>query len=306
MTADPQSLNSDDCLNRFLLRGGLVRGAWVDLSAIWTKIQESGDYPANVQQILGKTCASAGLFTANTKLDGRLSVQLKGTAAIKRVFAECSANGSVRAIAKHEGSVPQFSAECVGHDALLAITMETKRPGQAEIARYQGLVSLDQPSLEACFEQYFAQSEQLATRIVLAVDGQRARGLMLQQMPKTAENRADSEDCWLTVEALLHTLEADELMQTEPQTLLWRLFQEESVAVLDSKKLHFACTCSADKVAEVIVSIGINEAMASLEDGLMTVACEFCGQKYEFAESQIHRLFSQMSELPPAPSSRLH
>ena len=71
----------------------------------------------------------------------------------------------------------------------MAITIENLPPGGQEMMRYQGMVGLDADHLPEAFEGYFAQSEQLPTRVLLAADGQRAAALMLQMLPAGPRRR---------------------------------------------------------------------------------------------------------------------
>src|SRR5690606_32419690 len=161
-----------------------VRGVHVRLDATWRSIASSDDYPPTVRGLLGEASAASALFTGHTKVDGRLSVQLRGTAALRTLFAECTAAGTLRGIARLAEGAPDIAGlQAIGDDALLAITIENPGVGDREPVRYQSLVSLDAPDLSTAFEAYFVQSEQLPTRILLAADGDSAVGLMLQKLP---------------------------------------------------------------------------------------------------------------------------
>src|SRR5688572_4317305 len=160
-----------DTLTLFLLDQAGVRGALVHLDESWAAIQARAPYPPEVAARLGETCAAAALFTGHAKLDGRLSVQLRGTGALKTLFAECTAEGTVRGIAHYSEPLPEpLTPRAFGEGSVMAITIENLPPGAQEMQRYQSMVSLDADSLASAFEDYFAKSEQLPTRVLLAAD----------------------------------------------------------------------------------------------------------------------------------------
>ena len=289
-----------DSLHRFMLQRSGVRGVWVRLEHSWQAIQARASYPSGVLHRLGETCTAAALFTGHIKVDGRLSVQLRSTGALRTLFAECTAEGTLRGIARYEEPLPLvLTPDTFGEGSLLAITIETLAPGAREPVRYQGIVSLEADSLAAAFENYFLQSEQLPTHILLAATETHTAGLLIQQLP----NLKNDDDAWQRVSALFETLGNDELLNTNHETLLWRLFHEEDVQLLDRKDLSFGCSCSRSRVEDVMRSLGADEATASLEQELATVHCDFCGQAYVFTRKNIEDLF--VSPNPSAPGSSL-
>jgi molecular chaperone Hsp33 len=287
-----------DTLSLFLLDRSGVRGVLVRLDDSWQAIQARSPYPAAVAERLGETCAAAALFTGHAKLDGRLSVQLRGTGALRTLFAECTAQGTVRGIAHFQEPLPEpLTPRAFGEGSVLAITIENLPPGGAEMMRYQSMVGLDAASLSEAFETYFSQSEQLPTRLLLAADGARAAALMLQQLP---EGHKDA-DGWTRASALFDTLAPEELLGLPSQTLLFNLFHEDEVRLLGERPLVFGCSCSRDRVAEVLRSLDLAETLASAQEGVTEVHCDFCGQGYPFSQAQVLELFQAAG--PNAPGS---
>jgi molecular chaperone Hsp33 len=279
----------DDVLHRFLLERSGVRGVLVRLDETWRTVRARAPYPAQLAGLLGETLAAAALFTGHAKIDGRLSVQLKGDGALRTLFAECTREGTLRGLAHWHDPLPaelgprQFSA-----GSMLAITIETRPQGARDITRYQGLVGLDSDTLAGAFERYFVQSEQLPTRLLLAADGDRASGLMLQQLP----GAAGDADAWPRANALFDTLGAAEMMSTSSEALLYRLFHEEDVRLLASQPLAFGCSCSRERVGAMLLGLGHEEAEAALQGDVAEVICEFCNQKYHFDRIDIEQLFA--------------
>jgi molecular chaperone Hsp33 len=286
-----------DRLYRFMLESAGVRGVWVRLESTWREIQSRAHYPNAVLNNLGQVCTAAALFTGHIKVNGRLSLQLRGTGALRTLFAECTSEGVLRGIAHYQDPLPDIlMPHDFGDGAILAITIETHAPGAAEPVRYQGIVGLEADSLSQAFKNYFLQSEQLPTHLLLAANHTHTTGLLLQQMP---ESSAIDGDAWNRISALFDTLHSDELMQTNHETLLWRLFHEEQIVVQPPQFLAFGCSCSRARVEDMIRTLGQTEAESALEQGLATVHCDFCGQAYVFNEENIIELFKPLPIIAP-------
>ena len=293
-------LTTPDRLTCFLLERSGVRGVLVRLNETWAQIRERSPYPEPVVERLGETCAAAALFTGHVKVDGRLSVQLRGTGALRTLFAECTAAGTLRGIAHYQEPLPTpLTPRAFGEGSVLAITIENAPSGVREAMRYQGLVGLDSDSLAEAFEAYFQQSEQLPTRLLLSADPETAAALMIQQLPDGHGDR----DGWTRASALFSTLGAGELKALPDETLLWRLFHEEDVRLLAPRDLRFACSCSRERVAEMLRSLGPGEARSAAEEHDAEIHCDFCGQAYRFSPEQIAALFE--IQAPNAPGSSL-
>ncbi|QNP41223.1 Hsp33 family molecular chaperone HslO [Lysobacter solisilvae (ex Woo and Kim 2020)] len=287
-----------DQLSRFLIEGAGVRGVRVHLQDTWQQIRSREDYPAAAAEMLGEAAAAAALFTGHAKVDGRLSVQLRGHGALRTLFAECTAAGTLRGIAQlaEEGTVSRDLRE-LGPDAVLAITIENPSRDGRDPLRYQGMVALESDSLAGAFEDYFRRSEQLPTRLLLAANDTAAAGLMLQKLP----GDEGDDDGWVRASALFDTLQPNELLEWSSEQLVTRLFHEDGVQLLGGRPLSFACSCSRERVEAMLTSLGEEEAHAALADGEAVVRCEFCGESYRFSPTQIAGLFTARPDLQPAP-----
>jgi molecular chaperone Hsp33 len=293
---------SEDFLQRFMLESAQVRGVLVRLEETWRQVRLRADYPAPVRALLGKTLAASALLTGNIKFEGSLSIQLKRGGPVSLVFAECSHDGRLRGLARWQNEPPaDFTLTTAGAEPILAITIENSTSGQ----RYQGLVPVEDADLAVLFERYFARSEQLPTRIVLAMDESRCAGLMLQQLPASqGEDRDVDDDAWHRVGILLNTLTPAELTRLPAEQLLLRLFHEESARVHAAQPLAFGCRCSRERVAGMLQALGRVEAEAAVrEDGTAEVTCEFCNTRYRFDRVDIEHLFSSGYGTPVTPAT---
>ncbi|HET9190709.1 MAG TPA: Hsp33 family molecular chaperone HslO [Rudaea sp.] len=293
------SESTNDFLHRFELERAGVRGVLVRLDDSWQQVRERADYPSALADLLGRTLAASALFTGNIKFDGALSIQIKNAGPVNLLFAECSSDGQVRGLARWQGDIADdFRLPDAQPSPLLAITIDNRASGQ----RYQGLVPVEDTHLAALFERYFERSEQLPTRVVLACGDGRCAGLMLQRLPGSAHAEEDA-DAWNRVGHLLASVSGRELLDVAPETLLYRLFHEESVRLHAAKALRFGCSCSRERVASMLHSIGRAEAEAAVrEDGIAEVTCEFCNTHYRFDRVDLEQVFRSGQDVPAAPT----
>jgi molecular chaperone Hsp33 len=285
--------DDDDILYRFLLERAQLRGVLVRLTSSWQQVRSRADYPPVVADLLAKALTASAVFTGNIKFEGSLSIQLKAAGALTLLFAECGHDGRVRGLARWQPDLPPDFRLSASGSPLLAITIENAASGQ----RYQGIVPVDDDDLAVLFARYFERSEQLPTRVLLACDGERCAGLMVQQLP--ASGAGVDPDAWNRVGHLLATATPDELLNLDAERLLLRLFHEETVRVLATQPLQFGCRCSRERVAGVLRTLGREEALASLQDdGRAEVTCEFCNTHYHFDAIDIERIFRDPAGTP--------
>ncbi len=287
---------ADDMMHRFLLERAGVRGVLVRLGAAWRDVAARAEYPPQLHTLLGEAMAASAMLTGNIKLDGALSIELKSAGALRMLFAECNDQGRLRGLARWDDPLPVTLALDELPEAIMAITIGNVERGQ----RYQGLVDLRHASLSDALENYFVQSEQLPARIVLAVNGEHAAALMLQKMPdEGGHDVVPDEDAWNRVVHLTSTLSAQELLETPPEQLLYRLYHEESVSLSEPRPLAFGCSCSRERVSAMLRSLGRDEVEAALaaRDDEIEVICEFCAQRYYFDRIDAEHLLSESAAL---------
>jgi molecular chaperone Hsp33 len=157
--------------------------------------------------------------------------------------------------------------------------------------RYQGVTAIEGETLALCAEQYFAQSEQVPTRVRLAVGevqdagGRRWRsgGVMIQNIAED-DARGPTHEAWERAEMLFQTLGEDELVdpQVPPETLLYRLFHEDGVRLFTAKPLRAFCRCSESGVRGMLRAFPEEDRRDMVEaDGRIHVTCEYCSRIYD-------------------------
>lgn len=266
-----------------------VRGAYLQLRAGLVDMPGFSQLANAARAPLAEAVVAAGLLQGNLKADTRLRLQLQGDSRLRLLYAECTGDGALRGLlrlAEGVAEVPRLAD--LDPVSVLAITLE---PAQGQ--RYQALVPLIGERLDQALGFYFEQSEQLPTRLLLAGNQSAGVGLLLQRMPRHGGAEvATDEDGWNRLGLLLDTLHDSELLQTDAELLLHRLFHDEQLEVGVGKALRFACSCSRERVSQMFQALGHSESLAALrDDGLAEVDCEFCGQRYHFDRIDLESLF---------------
>ena len=309
-------------LHKFLFDGLPVRGAIVRLTDAWTEIlarrqanTDGGEWPLPVRELLGEMAAAGVLMQSNIKFNGALILQVYGDGPVKVAVAEVQHDLSLRATAKVVGAISPDARLAqlvnVGNKGRCAITLDPKDrfPGQQP---YQGVVPLygdhgeKLDKLSEVLQHYMLQSEQLDTTLVLAADGNVAAGLLIQRLPVEGEGNLKNEaeiglnEDYNRISILASSLKRDELLALDVDTILRRLFWEEKVLRFEPQTPRFACTCSRERVANMIRSLGRDEADGIVEErGEIEVGCDFCGRQYRFDAVDSAQLFAAPGDQPP-------
>lgn len=276
----------NDTLQRFLFENAAVRGEIVHLDATWQAVLERHDYPAPVRALLGEMMAAVALLAATLKLKGRMIAQLQGNGPVSLLVVEGTSERTLRAIAHYSGADVQGDLRSLVGDGRLVITLEPREGGE----RYQGIVDLSGDTLADALTDYLMRSEQLDTSLWLAADEQQAAGLLIQKLP--GQKTGADEDLWNRVQHLSATIRSEELLTVPPGEIIHRLYHEEDVRVFDAEPVCFRCSCSRERVANMLRNLGPDEVHDILaEQGAIDVACEFCNQKYRFDAVDAGQLF---------------
>jgi len=314
------------------VRGMLVRltDAWQDILTRRAANTQTGPYPAPVRQLLGEMAAAGVLMQGNIKFNGALILQIFGDGPVKVGVVEVQPDFSLRATCTQVGEVAEGAtlSQMVNlhNQGRCAITLDPKdrMPGQQP---YQGVVPLfgDQgeklENLSEVLEHYMLQSEQLDTVLVLAADDKVASGLLIQRLPVEGEGNlagksdsvareavlGESED-FSRIAILAKSLKREELLALDAETILHRLFWEEPLArfepLLGEAGPRFACSCSRERVGQMIRSLGTTEVESILaEQGQVEVGCDFCGAQYRFDPVDAAGLFTAAVNTPDTDGS---
>ncbi|HJV88298.1 MAG TPA: Hsp33 family molecular chaperone HslO [Noviherbaspirillum sp.] len=291
-----------DTLQRFIFENTAVRGELVEISDTWKQVQARRDYPAPVKTLLGEMLAAAALLSANLKFKGMMVMQMHGDGPVKLLVVECDSDLRLRATAKlgHDVEIPEGAGltQLVNTHGrgrfVITLDPADKMPGQQP---YQGIVPLDGDSVAVVIENYMLRSEQLDTKLWLAADANVSRGLLLQKLPQEggilAHAAEDEAEAWNRTVMLASTVRTQELLSTDINTLMHRLFWEETIRVFEPRHPSFHCTCTREKVANMLKMLGKPEVDSAIEElGKLSINCDFCGQHYEFDAVDCAQLFA--------------
>ncbi len=320
-------------LHKFLFEGLPVRGMLVRLTDGWQDVlarraAASDAFPAPVRALLGEMAAAGVLMQGNIQFAGALVLQMYGDGPVKLAVAEVQSDLAFRVTAKVVGEVTddaKLEAMLNVHgQGRCAITLDPKdkRPGQQP---YQGVVALHgdhgEPlqQLSEVLEHYMLQSEQLDTRLILAADDSIAAGLLIQRLPVQGEGNLQGaqrnedliglDEAYNRIALLAGTLTRDELLTTDADTILRRLFWEEPIrrfpVLRGEDGPRFVCSCSRERVGSMLKSLGRDEVDGIVaEQGRVEIGCDFCGIKYHFDPVDVGELFTPVGLQAPGSAAR--
>ena len=307
----PSAVPVDDAVIPFEVNALDLRGRLTRLGPALDELLGKHDYPAPVGKLLGEAIVLTTLLGSSLKFEGRFILQTQTDGPVSFLIVDFQAPDRLRAYARYDARRLKPGADSgallgKGH---LAMTIDQG----PDMSRYQGLVALDGGGLEAAAHEYFLRSEQIPTRVRIAVGEEfrggeggrhrwRAGGILMQFLPKAPERarQADlhpgdapegtqahsvtEDDAWVEARSLIETVEDVELIDPElsGERLLYRLFHERGVRVFKPLVLKAQCSCSRDAVASMLKSFSADDRSAMVKDDKVVVTCEFCSSVYEF------------------------
>jgi molecular chaperone Hsp33 len=308
----------DDNVLPFQVEGLDIRGRVVRLGPSINALLNRHDYPPAVSKVLGEAAALTVLLGSSLKIEGRFQLQTRTDGVIDMLVVDFQAPDSLRAYARFDAE-KLAEADGAGAGSLLghghlALTIDSG----ADMNRYQGVVPLEGGSLEDAAHQYFEQSEQIPTQVRLAVaeafDARedqraltwRAGGFLIQYLPPAGEHvrdlspgdvpegmelsePEDEDEGWNEAQALTATIEDHELIDPmiSSEELLYRLFHERGVRVFDGQPVREKCSCSEERILGMLNSFPVEDRRDMVgDDGVITVTCEFCSERYVVSPAQ--------------------
>lgn len=285
------SVNTTDYLRRFLFREVSVRAQRVRLEETLAETFGRRSYPEPVADELAKALAATALLAATVKFEGRLTLQVRGQGLMPLLVTQALPDGGLRGLARVAERASMLDAQtspaALYGKAELVIAIAAERDG----VPYQGIVPISEAGLEASIENYFVQSEQIPTRILLRAAPGEAHGLLLQGMPSGDAETAQAD--FRTLAAALDARAQSDLIHLGDEMLVKRLFPEYDLELFAPQPVQFRCHCSRPRTAQMVHALGAEETGRILEEeGAIDVDCEFCGARYRFDRLDVAQLFS--------------
>lgn len=302
-----------DILQRFIFENAPIRGEIVHLRESFQIIASQHDYPPFIRKLLGEMLAVAALLSANIKFQGRITVQFQGEEKLKLLLAQSDSEFHLRGLAQWQPDLKEEEFLDNLRKGVLVIIVQPESGGK----RYQGVVSWQGDSLAQSIEGYFRDSEQLPTRLWLAIENDQVAGLLLQTMPEKdlTHGKAIAKEFldqinheWDTITKLTETITPNELLTLDNETMLRRLYSHDNeVRLFPPLQVIFSCTCSTQRSENAILLLGREEIEEELKGKQMIiVTCDFCNKEYVFDRVDIERIFKKGGGASTSSSTRVH
>ena len=279
-------------MRRFLFEQNPIRGQHVSLDASWQKIVAQSDASGFALTLLGHALTAVTLLVDTLKIDGSVSLQIRGSGAIHLLVAEATSSSTVRGVVRQSRELDgQISLQEIFATNKLVITINngSARP-------HQGIVPLTGDNLSQALQAYFDQSDQLPTRFWFACDESSAAGMLLQKLPAESTDN----DAWDRVLHLASTTSNKELLELKAEKLLHRLYHEEDLRLFKANNISFACSCSQQRTRDMLISLGRDEVDDIVnKQNEVAITCEFCNARYAFDSVDVEQLFRGHEFVPP-------
>lgn len=282
-----------DSTQRFIFENLDVRGEITHLHESFKTIMLQHHYPAQIQQFLGEVLVASVLLTTTIKFHGQLTIQLQSDGPIELLVAKCDHHLNIRGLAQWKIDAIQADFDRALGEGSLVITIEQDK----QVQPYQSIVPLNHQSVAQALEFYFLQSEQLPTKIWLAVEADRAAGMLLQKLPSIIPT--EEEEHWQELMRLSDQMEPEELLRCQNKHLLQQLYPEDDLRLFNINAVQFHCGCSIAKMQNAILTMGeaeINDILKDQEE--VVVTCEYCNHEYAFGREEVANIFSSEGGMP--------
>lgn len=278
-------MKKQDTLQRFMFEHASIRGEIVHLHEAYQTIMQQRAYPPTVKKLLGEALVSCILLAGSIKFEGDINLQFQGDERLPFIIVQCDNQLNIRACAKyHNGTDSDYE------NAFLNGQMSLTIQQYKHTNTYQSIVPIRSTSMADNLMHYFAQSEQLPSKVWLAISEESAAGMILQLMPD--QNTEQREQFWEYAVQIGQTITEEEMLTLDNETILHRLYHETVLRLYDARSVRFKCRCNQDKMKHVLTILGEQDVQELLkEKGHVEVCCEFCNQHYQFDSIDIAMLF---------------
>lgn len=279
-------MKDKDSLQHFMFEHASIRGEMVHLHKVYNTIMQQRSYPPGVRTLLGEALVSCILLTASIKFEGEVNLQFHGSEILPLIVVQCDNQMNVRACAnyKEDATLEEYNQAFLQGQMSLTINQYNNTNS------YQSIVPILSTSMSENIMHYCAQSEQIPTKVWLAISDESAAGMLLQLMP--GQNTLQREQFWEYAVVIGQTISSDELLTLDNETILHRLYHETVIRLYDARPIHFRCRCNQDKMKQVLKVLGSEEVQKIIEEhGHVGVSCDFCNRHFSFDPIDITMLF---------------
>jgi molecular chaperone Hsp33 len=273
-------------VQRFIFEHASIRGEIAHLGETYETILNQRPYPPTVKRLLGEALVSCLLLTGSIKFEGDVTLQFRGDKRLPLLIVQCDHQLQIRGFAKFQEDTGDVDYNAAFLDGNMALTINQYNQTQA----YQSIVPIGSLSMAENLMQYFAQSEQVASRVWLAANDQMAAGMLLQLMPD--QDTQQREEFWEYAVQIGQTISEHELLTLDNPTILHRLYHETELRLFPARPVRFQCRCTEEKMKQALTVLGeIEVGSLLLEKGTVEVVCDFCNRCYGFDAIDVTLLF---------------
>ena len=274
-------------INRFLFKDLDIRGQHLSLIDTWQDMIQNRGYSVLVRQLFGELSALAIFLANGIKHKGKLTLQVQGSGIVSLLLVEVTSDLKIRGMVRSDSIIEEGDSldKILGEGQIVATLYNSQTDHS-----FQSLVPINQKGLIATFEDYFFQSEQLESRLWVSSTQENLCAMLLQKMPEADQH--DSEG-WHRVGTLSDTITQDELNSLDAESLLHRLFHEETLQLFNADWVGYECEKNKERFEKIIYDLGEQDARDLLKErGEIAIHNEICNEHLFFDEQDIDRIFA--------------
>ncbi len=274
-------------INRFLFKDLDIRGQHLSLIDTWQDMIQNRGYSVLVRQLFGELSALAIFLANGIKHKGKLTLQVQGSGIVSLLLVEVTSDLKIRGMVRSDSTIEEDDSldKILGEGQIVATLYNSQTDHS-----FQSLVPINQKGLIATFEDYFFQSEQLESRLWVSSTQENLCAMLLQKMPEADQH--DSEG-WHRVGTLSDTITQDELNSLDAESLLHRLFHEETLQLFNADWVGYECEKNKERFEKIIYDLGEQDARDLLKErGEIAIHNEICNEHLFFDEQDIDRIFA--------------
>lgn len=273
-------------IRRFLFKDLDIRGQYLSLDSTWQEINQNRGYPEVIRNLFGEVAALSVMLANGMKHKGNLTIQIQGNGYINLILVEVTHDLKIRGMVRTKDDENLAKDDDLFGKAMIVATLYNSQTDK----HFQSIVPRNPKGLVQTFEDYFATSEQLESRIWIASNKDNLSAMLIQKMPE--DKNHDSEN-WDRVTTLAQTITDEELIKLDAQSILHRLFHQEVLELFDEKFVKYECLQNKDKFEKVIFNLGEKEARKLLdENGEIAIHNEICNKHIFFNAKDLDRIFA--------------
>ena len=242
---------------------------------------------------LGRTlCGASMLGELMKEDDASLTIRVNGGGPAGSVIAVSDSNGNVRGyVTNPKADLPTRPdgkldvGGLVGRNGMLTVSRDIglKEP-------YVGSVELVTGEIAEDLAQYMVESEQIPSAVGLGVlidtdkSVKAAGGFIVQLMPGAPENLIEKLETNILFMDQLTTVLSEDGVDAVISQVLFSLDPREA----ERHGVEYRCTCSRERVAEALRSVGEAELRSMAAEGRdAEVSCQFCDKVYRFTPEDL-------------------